>query len=173
MRGRRPKPDALHQLAGYPGKRKPRPGTVAKAPKGRASMPSVVKSDQIAAAEWRRLAPQLELLGLVDSSNQQLFAGYCLSWSLFVRAKGEIQRDGFTYRTTSGQIKKHPAFEAMRAAGSEMRKFAIEHGISPASRGRVTASPQMPLPGVPAKPDAPRAPDDPDRFFERGSTTVQ
>ena len=167
-RGRRPKPDALHKLAGYPGKRKPK-ATVS-VPKGAAAMPAVVKADSVAKSEWTRLAPQLELLGLLDSSNQQLFAGYCLSWSIFVRARHQILREGFTYKTDSGQIKKHPAFEAMKAAGAEMRRFAIEHGISPASRTRVTTTPQLPLPGVPDKPNAPQTPaDDTEKFFEGGA----
>jgi P27 family predicted phage terminase small subunit len=137
-------------------------------------MPGVVREDRIAADEWRRLEPQLKLLGLVDATNQQSFAAYCLSWSLFVKAKRAIAKEGFTYKTKSGQIKKHPAFEAMRAAGSEMRKFAIEHGITPASRGRANPiSPQPGLPGVPPKPQQPTTEaDDNERFFGPRSTAL-
>lgn len=171
MAGRRPKPDVLKQLAGYPGKRKPAKGAVPPKSTSAAVMPAVVREDAIAKAEWQRLAPQLELLGLIDSSNQQSFAGYCLSWALFVRAKREIAKDGFTYRTESGQIKKHPAFEAMRAAGSEMRKFAVEHGITPASRTRAQPFTQPTLPGVPEKPGAPNMPaDDNEKFFGTAQT---
>ena len=87
MAGRRPTPDALKQLAGYPGKRKPRPGSKPVVQSGDAAAPPIVREDPIARAEWRRLAPSLKLLGLIDATNQQSFAAYCLSWSLFVQAK--------------------------------------------------------------------------------------
>jgi len=137
-------------------------------------MPAVVREDSIAKLEWLRLAPQLELLGLIDPTNQQLFGGYCLSYSLYVRAKRQVLKEGFTYKGDSGQIKKHPAFEAMRAAGSEMRKFGIEFGITPASRSKVTPATLQPtLPGVPEKPKAPAMPgDDNERFFGTGSTAL-
>lgn len=170
MAGRRPTPDVIKQLAGNPGKRPIKPMT--KAAAGDATMPSIVREDKIAAAEWRRLAPQLNLLGLIDASNQQTFAAYCLSWSLFVQAKRQIQTEGFTYKTDSGQIKKHPAYEAMRSSGAEMRKFGAEHGISPISRSRAQPSiRQGSLPGVPEKPSAPTTPpgDDNDRFFGGGA----
>ena len=99
-------------------------------------MPLVVQRDQMARAEWERLAPPLELLALIDSQNQQLFAAYCLSWSIYCKAQAQLLREGFTYKVKNGQRKKHPAFEAMRAAGAEMRKFAIEFGITPASTSR-------------------------------------
>lgn len=142
------------------------------APTGKAEMPAVVREDGIAKDEWLRLAPQLELLGLIDPTNQQLFAGYCLSFSLYVRAKRQVLKEGFTYKPGGekggkGQIKKHPAFEAMRAAGAEMRKFGIEFGITPASRGKVTAATLQPtLPGVPEKPNAPEmGGENNERFF--------
>ncbi len=140
-------------------------------------MPAVVREDKIAMAEWVRLAPQLELLGLIDPTNQQLFAGYCLSFSLYVRAKRQVLKEGFTYKPGGekdgkGQIKKHPAFEAMRAAGGEMRKFGIEFGITPASRSKVTPAALQPtLPGVAEKPKAPMmGSDDNERFFGTGTT---
>lgn len=173
MRGRRPKPDAIKQLAGYPGKRKP-PKKPPSPPSDKAEMPSFVRRDPIARAEWDRLCPKLELLGLIDATNQQTFAAYCLNLAVMVRAKQQVLKEGFTFKTETGQRKKHPAFEVMRAAGAEMRKFCVEHGITPASRARAQPfSPQPQLPGMPAKPEVPTTPaDDNERFFGTGSTAV-
>lgn len=131
-------------------------------------MPKMVQDDPIARGEWRRLAPKLKLLGLIDDTNQDTFASYCVNHALERRAKEQLQKEGITYRTAGGQIKKHPAFEIMRQAGAEKRKFALEHGITPASRTR--AQPTLPtqpsLPGMPEKPDAPHLPaDDNEKFF--------
>lgn len=170
MAGRRPIPDELKRLAGNPGKRPLK--RAPRMPTDDATMPKIVREDKEARAEWKRLAPQLQLLGLIDATNQQSFAAYCLNWSLFLRAKRQVEQDGMTFKTDSGQIKAHPAFQAMRAAGSEMRKFATEHGITPSSRARATPAVRQPtLPGVPEKPAAPTTPagDDNDRFF--GSST--
>lgn len=177
MAGRRPKPAALKQLAGNPGKRR-LPKVATPTESGKAAMPLVVKRDSIAREEWDRLAPQLELLALIDSQNQQLFAAYCLSWSMYCKAQAQVLREGFTYRAKNGQRKKHPAFEAMRAAGAEMRKFGIEFGITPASRAKVTPGAQPNLPGIPPKPDQPTMPPGAagttgnERFFGPGPTTV-
>src|SRR5689334_8282629 len=126
MAGRRPTPEALKDLAGNPGKRA-RVKRPPSAPTGEAEMPPMVREDSIARAEWERLAPALKLLGLIDASNQQTFASYCTNHAIEVRCKRQILKEGVTYKTEGGQIKKHPAFDIMRQAGSEKRKFAIEH----------------------------------------------
>jgi P27 family predicted phage terminase small subunit len=169
MRGRRPKPEAIKDLEGRPGKQRRRHGV--KPPPGKAIMPDVVAEDLVARAEWERLGPQLELLGLLSPVDQQTFAGYCLAYSMFVQAKRQLVTDGFVYKTSSGQIKKHPILDAMMKAGAEMRKFGIEHGITPSSRTKVTPlSPQPTLPGVPEKPQHPNAPEEAVRFFGNAKT---
>jgi P27 family predicted phage terminase small subunit len=163
MAGRRPTPEALKQLAGNPGKRKPRP-TVR--PKGLASCPAWMAP--AAKAEWKRLATELELLGLLGSTDQGALAGYCTAYANLVKAQRVINSQGFTY-THNGLEKKRPEVGIAQDAMREMRKFAQEFGMTPSSRSKVTSTGQLPLPGVPEKPKAPGMPDaagDPDeRFF--------
>jgi P27 family predicted phage terminase small subunit len=161
MAGRRPTPEALKDLAGRPGKR---PAKKVLRSKLKAYCPDWLGDE--AKREWQRMAPELELLGLLSSIDQQSFAAYCHSYALFRQAAADVAANGITYRTDGGQVKKNPAVEIMRQAGAEMRKFMVEHGLTPATRARVQPlSPQMGLPGIPEKPSVPKPQEDNDRFF--------
>lgn len=169
MAGRRPTPEALKQLAGNPGKRKPREAIKST---GLASCPSWLPP--IAKTEWKRLASSLELLGLLGSADQGALAGYCTSYANLVRAQKVLNTKGFTY-THNGLEKKRPEVQIAQDAMREMRKFAQEFGMTPSSRSKVTpaSGAQMPLPGVPQKPAMPdmnggggtEAADPNERFF--------
>jgi P27 family predicted phage terminase small subunit len=163
MAGRRPTPQAIKDLAGNPGKRRSR-GEIR--PQGLASCPAWLSPT--AKAEWRRLAKELELLGLLSSSDQGAMAGYCTSYANLVRAQRVINAKGFTY-THNGLQKKRPEVQIAQDAMREMRKFAQEFGMTPSSRSKVNPN-QLPLPGVPDKPKGPELPgmgggDPNDRFF--------
>lgn len=161
MAGRRPTPEALKQLAGNPGKR---PARKVIRPQGLATCPTWL--DKTAREEWKRLASQLELLGLLSSIDQGAFAGYCNAYSMWVRANRVLQRKGFTY-DHNGLVKKRPEVGISEAALREMRKYAQEFGMTPSSRSKVSAvAGQLRLPGVPEPPALPNAGADPNtRFF--------
>jgi P27 family predicted phage terminase small subunit len=164
MAGRRPTPQALKDLAGNPGKRKGRDEV---RPQGLASCPTWLAP--IAKTEWRRLASELELLGLLGSTDQAALAGYCTAYANLVKAQKVINKNGFTY-SHNGLQKKRPEVQIAQDAMREMRKYAQEFGMTPSSRSKVSTN-QLPLPGVPDRPKAPQLPgvsadgDPNDRFF--------
>jgi P27 family predicted phage terminase small subunit len=168
MAGRRPKTDAQRTLEGNPGRR---PMRKTPKPDGQAKCPDWM--GDIAREEWKRLQSSMQLLGLLSTVDQQCFAAYCDSYERYVTARQQVATEGMTFRTTSGQVKKHPAVGIMREAMIEMRKFAIEYGLTPASRTKVAAAhvQQPQLPGMPPKPDMPSAADSDDRFFGAGPST--
>ncbi|MCP3904777.1 MAG: phage terminase small subunit P27 family [Planctomycetes bacterium] len=94
-----------------------------------------------AAREWRRVVPlllELEILGLV---NRAALACYCTAWSDFHWASSELKRiKGKTYKTPSGQIKIHPAYQIQSRAMEQIRSFASEFGMTPSSIARVQAT---------------------------------
>lgn len=166
MAGRRPKPDAVKELAGNPGKRKLRRASTPR-PQGLASCPAWLAP--VAKTEWNRLAKELELVGLLGSADQGAMAGYCTCYANLVRAQRVLNAKGFTYKH-NGLEKKRPEVQIAQDAMREMRKFAQEFGMTPSSRSKVTSSSQLPLPGVPDKPSMPSmpgaaAPADDDKFF--------
>ena len=74
QRGRKPKPTAVKLLEGNPGKRglnagEPKPER--KAPR----CPGWLEAE--AKKEWKRMAKQMELLGILTEIDMAAFAGYC------------------------------------------------------------------------------------------------
>lgn len=163
MAGRRPKTEAEKQAAGYPGHGKRRKPIK---PDGYATRPAFL--DETARREWDRIAGDMKLLGLLSRIDQAVFAAYCMMYSTWQKAATVIAKQGATYEA-NGLVKLRPEWKVMKDAASELRKFATEYGLTPASRTRVTpASPQLPLPGVPDAPTIPNAAevgDDTARFF--------
>ena len=135
MAGRRPKPTRLKELTGNPGRRplnRREPVAV-----GRAMCPAHL--DAIAREEWARVGPQHEGKGFVGSVDYAAQAGYCASYSVWVRAergmasvKGVLVRRG-----KSGDVEAMPFIKIAREALDQMRKFMGEFGMTPSSRSRL------------------------------------
>jgi P27 family predicted phage terminase small subunit len=134
MAGRKPKPTALKELAGNPGKRslnknEPRFGGIAKCPS---------HLSKLAKAEWRRVSPELEASGLLTSVDRAALAAYCSSWARWVDAEEHLQKDGMAFASPkSGYLVPSPYVSISNTALDAMRKFASEFGMTPSSRSRL------------------------------------
>ncbi|WP_067171165.1 phage terminase small subunit P27 family [Microtetraspora niveoalba] len=89
-----------------------------------------------ARAEWRRVAPELTRLDLLKEGDRATLAVYCETWARFVEATRTIQREGLTIEAKQGLL-AHPAVAIARSAGRELRAFAVQFGLTPASEGAV------------------------------------
>ena len=90
QRGRKPKPTAVKVLEGNPGKRslntgEPKPEK--KAPRCPAWLEDEAKK------EWRRMAKQLEHLGILTEIDMAAFAGYCQAYARWKEAEEFISKD--------------------------------------------------------------------------------
>lgn len=117
MAGRPPKPTALKLLQGNPGKRplndrEPHPAAGCKPPKW---LPADVL------AEWRRLAPALEDLGLLTEVDGEAFATLC-TLSLAFQAQANADE---------------PSVSRMLFLSKELRGLWSRFGMTPADRSRV------------------------------------
>jgi P27 family predicted phage terminase small subunit len=122
--------------------------------------------DEEAMAEWARITPHLERLGLISQLDRAALVGYCQAWSDYVWAARRIadlnQGDasgerGRIWDTPSGYKQISVPMQIKNRALDQMDKFLAHFGLSPALRSRVTASdPRAPvqpdLPGVDPKP---------------------
>lgn len=124
-----------------------------------------------ALAEWNRITPHLEKLGLVSEIDRAALVGYCDSWSEYVWACERIKQmsdrrddkgividpNGVAARiwqTPSGYKQISVIVQIKNRALEMLVKFLAEFGMSPAARSRVTASdPQLGLPGLDNKPE--------------------
>jgi P27 family predicted phage terminase small subunit len=132
--GRIPKPTALKLLEGNPGHRplnrsEPKPRPIA--PK----CPTWLDAD--AKREWRRVAPELERLGLLTGIDMAALAAYCQSYSEWKRYTAVIEKEGSTFTTDTGQIRARPEVAMGRKALADVRAWAIEFGLTPSARARM------------------------------------
>lgn len=89
-----------------------------------------------AAAEWKRVVPELARLGLLKEGDRAALAAYCLTWDRLVTAQQEIARDGLLHTNSQGRT-RHPAVAIVEAASKELRAWAAEFGLSPSAEQRV------------------------------------
>ena len=162
MKGRKPLPTNLHVLNGNPSKKKdlgknePKPAPIA--PK----CPTWLHKD--AKKEWKRIAPQLEKLGMLTQIDQAALAAYCESWAQYKEAIEFIHKNGTTYplweRDESGDIKRDaagkpvlrymqqwPQVSIANKALQNIKSLCVEFGMTPSSRGRIQ------VPGLDEKED--------------------
>jgi len=138
MAGRRPKPTALKELAGNPGKRamnrsEPKPTGIPTCPR---------HLDKEAKVEWRRVSGDLITLGLLTSVDRAALAAYCAAWSRWVTAELQIQKFGLVIKSPkSGYPVQNPFVGVANTSLDQMRKFAVEFGLTPSSRSRLHVDP--------------------------------
>lgn len=138
MAGRRPKPSALKRLQGNPGKRRlnaaePQPGGVPKCP------PHL---DREAKREWKRISQELIALGLLTNVDRASLAAYCAAFSRWAEAEKNLQKFGTVIKSPkSGFPIQNPFLGVANTALDQMRKFATEFGLTPASRSRLQIEP--------------------------------
>jgi P27 family predicted phage terminase small subunit len=105
--------------------------------------------DREARAEWRRITPGLERLDLLKQEDRATLAVYCSTWSRYVAATRDIERNGLTVQNRSIKkdgtetvwFTKNPAVAIAQAASTELRHYAALFGLSPADEGRLGTTP--------------------------------
>jgi P27 family predicted phage terminase small subunit len=90
-----------------------------------------------AKAEWSRITPELERLGLIARVDRAALAGYAQSWARWREAEQVIEEHGQTYVTPTGFLRERPEVAIAASEKRALRLFALEFGLSPASRTRL------------------------------------
>ena len=133
--GRKPKPTRLKVLDGNPGKRRlsknePKPRPV------RPTCPGWLEPE--AAAEWRRVAPELERLGLLTILDRAALSIYCQAWADYRYAREVLRSTGRTMLSKrSSCTRQRPEVVTAQHAAQLVRAFCSEFGLTPSSRGRM------------------------------------
>ncbi len=135
MRGRKPKPASMKNSR--VSHRRIRPDATIDA---RAECPQWLSDT--AKAEWRRVSPILEALGVLTAADEVPFAAYCTCVAEWEKAQRFVQENGqvVTLRTDKGEIRSIlPAPEVGIAVRmlDKIRQFAGEFGMTPSARGRI------------------------------------
>lgn len=135
-RGRKPTPTAIKVLEGNPGKRplntnEPKPQK--KAPR----CPSWLEDE--AKKEWKRLAKQMEQLGILTEIDMAAFAGYCQAYARWKEAEEFISKHGTIVKTPSGYWQQVPQVSIAQTYLKIMNRFCEQFGLTPSSRSRISA----------------------------------
>jgi P27 family predicted phage terminase small subunit len=147
MKGRRPKPTSWRVIEGNRGRRplnrnEPRPTP---------TMPTVpAHLSDAARTEWDRLAPQLHALGLLTELDRAMFAVVCVAIADVAEAEQRIAQFGKFMKGSRGQPIRSPYVRIRDDALAILHRFAIEFGLTPASRGRISVPTLRPQPTDPA-----------------------
>lgn len=137
MRGRKPKPTRLKELAGNPGKR-PLNRSEARIPASLPTCPAHLSRE--AKAEWKRMAQVLYSYGLLTEVDRAALAAYCQVYGRWVKAERMVTKHGMTDWTAHGTLTVSPYIRIARQAMDDLRKLCLEFGLTPSSRSRVTAT---------------------------------
>lgn len=140
---RRPIPTALSLVRGNPGKRPPFVANEAAPPPSRPEPPDHLTD--LAKVEWNRVVGRLFECGLMTDVDVPMLAAYCdaygrweqLSRDLEPMAAADPATHGVMIATTNGNFIQNPIVGALRVARTDMARYAIEFGMSPASRSRI------------------------------------
>jgi P27 family predicted phage terminase small subunit len=138
VKGRKPKPAALRLLTGTP-LHKLRPATAAQWPATPlGEPPEWFDPDQAAAWNGARLsAPEGHLTAL----DRAVMTSYAVAVAAHRAATLDIQRDGRYRANAAGTVTLAPAVRAQAAAAAAVLRTAVELGLTPVSRQRVTLTP--------------------------------
>ena len=157
--GRKSKPTHLKLLEGVANKKRinfDEPKFAPKAP----SCPQWLSSE--ARREWKRLAPQLEKVGILTEVDMVIFAGYCSAVGKLAWAEREIKKIRMAelkkLKEAGLKEKDTPTMGGMISGGKgkgyytlpyvwiynksleQIRSFGSEFGLSPSSRTRIKVS---------------------------------
>jgi P27 family predicted phage terminase small subunit len=146
-RGPSPTSTRLKILAGNAGKR-PLKTRRAEVPSSRVDCPQWLTA--AAKEEWRRLAPQLTRRGLLTPLDRAAFATYCQAFGRWRDCLAAIESLGTVYVTAGGRVHERPEVKMAHQYSQLMRAFAVEFGMTPGSRTR------MSIPDAPDPNECPR-----------------
>lgn len=152
--GRKPIPTHLKLLRGNPGHREinksePKPDAFS-------AQPAPDWFDDYARQEWERRAAQLARIGVLSELDDGALTALCVAWSrwmkaedalskfaakdrvthgLMVKTTGKVDKDG---NQSGGNAIQNPLVGTANTAMANYVKLAVEFGMTPSSRARVT-----------------------------------
>lgn len=131
-------PNALKLAAGNPGKRpkshfesEPKPAQGAPTP------PTTLKGESL--AEWRRIVPALDEIGMLSKVDRAALVCYCLAWAEFVDCQRVIKKDGAEHTLPNGVVCLSRTYQRMERARKAILDFGRQFGLVPAARAGLGA----------------------------------
>ena len=144
--GPKPLPSNVHIMRGNPSK-KPL-ANLSDEVRPEIEIPNCPKHLQAEARkEYKRISVELESLGLISKIDRAALAAYCSAWAEYVFCEEKIAElnkndplglPGYVTKTPSGYQQMSIWVSIRTRALYTMKTFAVEFGMTPSSRSRVT-----------------------------------
>lgn len=136
LRGPPPKPTALKELEGNPGKRR-LPSNEPKIEEAPLDVPPPAHLCDAGKMEWARLFPILQSCGLMTLGDLTAFAVYCSLYGRWHEAEEQLKVTAKILKTPNGSAQPNPWITISRQTAELMKGYLIEFGLTPASRARM------------------------------------
>lgn len=96
--------------------------------------------------EWRRLAPELNKLGVLSELDLTTLEMYCTVFARWIKAEGKIreQEEGEISRTPNGYQQQSAWLQISNNCIKQMQSLCAEFGMTPATRARMRLIEQQP-----------------------------
>lgn len=144
--GRKAIPANVHLLRGNPSKKSMselanaggQPAVKAQAP----ACPDFLTPD--AKQEWKRIANDLAVLGIVSKLDRGELAVYCQAWADWKHARkmiADLKESGFVEQTPSGYKQMSAWMQVANRAEDRMRTAGASFGLNPSARQRLDVRP--------------------------------
>lgn len=136
MRGRKPKPLAIHANNGNPSRidldarREAEPKAATGAP------PRPQWLNPTAAVSWDYLIGHLDIMGTLSQSDQQAIAMICQAYGIYADAMAEVNAHGAVV-TIAGQPQPNPYLSVANKQATILMKMLPEFGLTPSARSRI------------------------------------
>lgn len=139
--GPAPKPTALRLIEGNPSRRPFNENE----PKPRQVVPSCPKHlTKEAKRQWKKISKTLFRIGVLTEIDGTALSMYCDAWARWVDANEKLQKFGPVFKSPkSGFPILSPYVAVASQAFEQMRRLLCEFGMTPSSRSRISASPQV------------------------------
>lgn len=137
-KGRKPKPTALKQLAGNPGKRALNKDEPQFETLSHVDAPEHLSEFEYALECWETYCPVLCGSGVLTVGDLWNLEAFCIAYSTY-RLSMEEARGQITVMQENGTMKKHPALSAANEALRQMISLGAVLGLDPANRSKIMA----------------------------------
>ena len=94
--------------------------------------------DAEARAEWCRVVPTLDQLGLLKPEDYAALVLRCCNWSTYISAIRLLREQGLTtVNPASGAVHAHPAVAISTTAGAMLLRTCAEFGLTPSAERKL------------------------------------
>jgi P27 family predicted phage terminase small subunit len=136
--GRKSRPTSIKKLMGEPNKDRINENEPQFSTSG--VKPPYHLSD-VAKREWARMYPILTASKVMSDADRAALAAYCQNYARWVKAENHVKTHGEVLISEKGYEYQSPWVGMANTAQMQMHKFAVEFGMTPASRTRISVAP--------------------------------